>query len=95
MIRTFHDKATAAAFLGRPVRKIPPDLRKRVREKLDLVDSAAVLEDLRAPPANRLEVLSGTRVGQYSIRVNAQWRICFEWRDGDAFEVELVDYHAN
>lgn len=94
MIRTFRDKSTAALFAGKPPRRVPPDLRKRAREKLDLLHSARTLEDLRVPPANRLESLEGRRNGQHSVRVNDQWRICFQWHDGDAFEVELVDYHA-
>lgn len=94
MIRSFRDKATAALFMGRPPRRVPPELRKRAREKLDLIHSAQTLEDLRVPPANRLEPLSGNRVGQYSIRVNDQWRVCFRWEEGEAYDVELVDYHA-
>jgi len=94
MIRSFRDKATAALFMGKPPRRVPPELRKRAREKLDLVHAARTLEDLRVPPASRLERLAGDREGQYSIRVNDQWRICFRWVDGEAYEVELVDYHA-
>lgn len=93
VIRSFRDKATAASFLGRPPRRIPADLRKRAREKLDLLHSARSLEDLRMPPGNRLESLTGIQTGQYSIRVGRQWRLCFRWQDADAFEVELVDHH--
>lgn len=93
MIRSFRDKTTAALFLGRPPRRVPADLRKRAREKLDYLDSARSLEDLRSPPGNRLEALTGARSGQYSIRVGRQWRLCFRWHDGEAFDVELVDYH--
>jgi proteic killer suppression protein len=63
------------------------------RRKLRLIDAAAELRDLKAPPDNRLEALDGDRLGQHSIRINGQWRVCFEWRDGDAYNVEIVDYH--
>ena len=75
-------------------RKVSPaDLAKAARRKLWMLATAKRLEDLRAPPANRLEALSGDRVGQHSIRVNDQWRLCFVWRDGDAYDAEIVDYH--
>lgn len=93
MIRSFKDKATAALFMGLPPKRLPADLRKRAREKLDAVHFAQTLDDLRVPPANRLEKLSGDREDQWSIRINAQWRVCFVWRDGDAWDVEIVDYH--
>jgi toxin HigB-1 len=92
MIRSFKDKRSVAAFAGTyaPVwRSMAPVLRR----KLDMLDAATVLEDLRSPPGNRLERLSGDRAGQWSIRVNGQWRICFVWRDGAADEVQIVDYH--
>ncbi|HYB56373.1 MAG TPA: type II toxin-antitoxin system RelE/ParE family toxin [Alphaproteobacteria bacterium] len=69
-------------------------LALRARSKLRLIDAARLIEDLRLPPGNRLEALKGRRAGQHSIRVNDQWRLCFRWSDGDAMEVELVDYHG-
>lgn len=93
MIRSFADKATAAAFLGLAVKRLPPEIRKRAREKLDMLDAARALDDLRVPPANRLERLAADRAGQWSIRINRQWRVCFRWKKGDAFDVEIVDYH--
>lgn len=93
MIRSFKDKSTAALFAGLALRRLPVEIRKRAREKLDMLHFAVYLEDLRVPPANRLEKLSGDREGQWSIRINAQWRLCFEWRDGEAWNVEIADYH--
>jgi proteic killer suppression protein len=93
MIRSFADKPTAAIFIGQVVRGFPSDIQKRARVKLKMLDAAKDLVDLRNPPGNRLEELKGSRRGQYSIRVNDQWRICFLWKDGEIFEVELVDYH--
>lgn len=92
-IKTFRDKATAALFLGLPVKGLPPELRKRARVKLALLNNAAALEDLRVPPGNRLEALRGDRAGQHSIRVNDQFRLCFVWTGTDAENVEFVDYH--
>lgn len=92
-IKTFKDKATAAAFMGLPVKALPPSIRKRVRTRLAILNRARRLEDLRVPPGNRLEALQGDRNGQYSIRINQQWRVCFVWRAGDVFEVEILDYH--
>ena len=93
MIKTFADRTTAAAFLGNPVKRLPSEVRKRAREKLDMIQAAISLDDLRIPPANRLEKLTGDRRGQWSIRINDQWRICFMWLDGDAYDVEITDYH--
>ncbi len=93
MIKSFADKATAALFQGKRVRTIPPDLQKRARIKLSMIEHAKTLDDLKNPPANRLEALKGDREGQFSIRINQQWRICFVWKDGHAYEVEIVDYH--
>jgi proteic killer suppression protein len=73
-------------------RKLPPDLQQVALRKLRMLNNALTLNDLRIPPANRLEKLSGDRAGQYSIRINDQWRICFEWRDRDAYNVEITDY---
>lgn len=92
-IKSFRDKATAAAFLGLPVKSLPPDIRKRVRVKLELLHRAHMLEDLRIPPGNRLEALQGARAGQHSIRVNDQFRVCFRWTGADAEDVKVVDYH--
>jgi proteic killer suppression protein len=93
MIRTFRDSRTEAAFEGASVPMWHPDLTRRAMRKLHAVDAAASLADLRAMPGNRLEKLRGDRTGQWSIRVNGRWRICFEWIDGHAELVELVDYH--
>lgn len=93
MIRTFADKRTAAVWEGRMPKGFPSDLAKVARRKLRMLASATRLEDLHVPPANRLEALSGDRTGQHSVRVNDQWRLCFVWRDGDADDVEIVDYH--
>ena len=93
MIRTFADKQTAAIFAGYEVRRLPKAIQASARRKLIFVDSAAGLESLRVTPDNRLERLKGDRAGQWSIRVNNQWRICFCWQDGHAWDVEIVDYH--
>lgn len=93
MIKSFADKRTAAVFAGHAVRNLPMQVQRRARAKLLLVDAAVRLEDLRSPPGNNLEALHCDRRGQYSIRINDQWRICFIWRDGEAFGVEITDYH--
>ena len=93
MIRSFASRETERLFQRQPSRKLPHDIQRRARVKLEILDAAERLEDLRIPPSNRLEKLSGDRKNQHSIRNNNQWRICFEWRDGDAYEVEIVDYH--
>lgn len=93
LIKSFHDKRTAALFEGLTPKGIGPDVVKRARMKLDLLDAAATLDFLRSPPGNRLEALERDRTGQHSIRVNDQWRICFIWRDGDAYEAEFCDDH--
>ncbi len=93
MIRSFKSKETAKIFQRAFSRKIPSDIQTAAYRKLAYLNSARILDDLRLPPANRLEKLHGDRAGQYSIRINNQWRICFEWHDGDAYNVEIVDYH--
>jgi len=93
MIKTFANKETSAAFQGLPVKRFPPEIWQRIRSKLQQLHVSALLEDLRIPPGNRLEPLKGDRIGRYSIRINDQWRICFIWQDGNAYEVEIVDYH--
>lgn len=80
-------------FSGLEVRRLPLAVQEAARRKLKLIDAAVSLESLRVPPGNRLESLRGDRLGQWSIRINEQWRICFRWEHGDAFEVEVVDYH--
>jgi proteic killer suppression protein len=93
MITTFGDKATAAIFQGRFVRSLPHHMQVLAHRKLLLIDAAESIHNLRAPPGNRLEALQGRRSGQWSIRVNAQWRICFYFVAGEALNVEIVDYH--
>jgi proteic killer suppression protein len=93
VIRSFADQETEKVFNRRFSRKLPPDIQRNARRKLEILNVAKVLGDLRVPPGNRLEKLVGDRAGQYSIRINQRWRICFEWRRGDAYEVEIVDYH--
>lgn len=93
MIRSFKNKDTEVIFGGRFVKGLDRQIQQRAREKLRYVDAASDLRDLAVPPSNQLEALKGDRKGQYSIRINKQWRICFKWKDGDAFDVEIVDYH--
>lgn len=93
MIKAFKDKETEKVFTGRFSRKLPPDVQRIAERKLIMLHRSANLNDLRIPPSNRLEALKGERVGQYSIRINDQWRICFEWRTDGVYEVEIVDYH--
>ncbi len=93
MIRSFASRETERLFNRQFVRTLPHDLQRKMLAKLELLAAADQLEDLRIPPGNRLERLSGNREGQFSIRVNDQWRICFEWRHNEAYNVEIVDYH--
>ena len=93
MIRSFKDQATEAAFEGEARKGFPADLLKITRRKLQMIAAATVLDDLKVPPGNRLERLKGDRAGQYSIRVNDQYRICFVWTDQGAEQVEFTDYH--
>lgn len=93
MIRTFADKETERVWNGDLSRRLPNQIQSLARRKLRMLDAAQRLDDLRIPPANRLEVLRGKRVGQHSIRINDQWRICFVWHEGQCDEVEIVDYH--
>ena len=92
MIKTFGSKDTESLFEGVRTRRFV-NIEGPARRKLEYLDAAVVLDDLRAPPGNRLEALKGDRAGQHSIRVNDQFRICFRWKDGDAYEVEITDYH--
>jgi len=93
VIKTFKDEPTQKIYQRQPARKLPPDIQQVALRKLRMINNAISLTDLRVPPANRLEKLSGERAGQWSIRVNDPWRICFEWRESDAYHVEIVDYH--
>lgn len=93
MVRSFADTETRKVFQRQRSRRLPPDVQRRAHRKLLLVDAAERLGDLRIPPGNRLERLSGDREGQHSIRINEQWRICFRWERGDAYDVEITDYH--
>jgi len=87
------DKRSQQVYEGKCPKGFPPDLCKRSVVKLDQLQSASILDDLRIPPSNRLETLSGNRVGQHSVRINHQWRLCFVWKDGNAHDVEITDYH--
>lgn len=93
MIKSFACKETEKIWKGEVSRRLPRDIQETARRKLRMVNNAHSLQDLRVPPANRLEALKGDLEGRQSIRVNDQWRICFTWQDGDAYQVEIVDYH--
>ena len=93
MIRSFRCTETAGIFERKPSRRLPQDIQPIALRKLRMIHHATNLNDLRLPPANRLERLHGDRAGQYSVRNNDRWRLCFEWRGADAFNVEIVDYH--
>ena len=93
MIRSFRDKDTEAIWQRRYVKRLSPELSRHAYNKLVLINAAESINDLRVPPGNRLEKLADNRAGQYSIRINDQWRICFTWSTGSADNVEIVDYH--
>ncbi|MBK9232712.1 MAG: type II toxin-antitoxin system RelE/ParE family toxin [Anaerolineae bacterium] len=93
MIESFADEETKKIFTGRASRKLPATIQKTARRKLLYLEDADDLQDLRSPPGNRLELLHGDRAGQYSIRINDQWRICFYWKAGKATQVKIEDYH--
>ena len=93
MIKTFADRRTQELYATGKSKRIPPDVARRAVRKLDYLSVAEQLDDLRVPPGNRLHALEGDRKGQYAISVNDQWRICFRFEDGDAFDVEITDYH--
>jgi toxin HigB-1 len=93
MIKSFRDKETEKIFNRLFSRKLPVTIQHLARLKLVILDAATELDVLRVPPGNRLEALRGDRKGQHSIRINDQWRICFGWKAGDAYNVEIVDYH--
>ena len=93
MIKSFRCEETERIFHGRFSKKLPQDLQRKAARKLNMIHAATRLETLRVPPGNRLEALTGDRAGQHSIRINDQWRICFVWRNGHAYDVEIADYH--
>ena len=93
MIKSFKDKEAERLFTREPSRKLSPEFQRIGLCKLRMLNRAKTFDDLRIPPENRLEALKGDRLGQYSIRINDRWRICFVWEQGDIYEVEIVDYH--
>lgn len=93
MIKSFKNKHTEKLFHRQNVSKVPSEIRQRAYKKLLILDAVIDLDDLRIPPSNHLEALTGDRAGQHSIRVNKKYRICFIWENGNAFDVELIDYH--
>jgi toxin HigB-1 len=93
VIRSFRDKETERIWQGQRSRKFPGDIQERALRKLRQIDASLTVDDLRSPPGNRLEALRGNRAGQWSVRINDQWRICFRWKDGEAHDVEITDYH--
>ena len=93
MIQSFKNAETGKIFNRVRSRKLPADIQQTALRKLRMLNNARTINDLRIPPANRLEKLVGERIGQYSIRINDQWRICFEWKNENAYNVEIVDYH--
>jgi len=93
VIKTFADKHTYEIYITGRSKRFPPDLFRRAIRRLEYINLATCLDDLKEPPSNRLHALKGSRKGQYSISINDQWRICFRFIDGDAYEVEITDYH--
>jgi len=93
VIKTFKDAETQKVYQRERSRKLPSDIQQVALRKLRMINNALNINDLRVPPANRLEKMSGDREGQYSIRINDQWRICFVWKNGNALNVEIADYH--
>ena len=93
MIQSFADSETERFYTGGKSRRVPAEIRKRAAMRLLQLNAVTRIEDLRLPPSNRLEQLHGDRAGQWSMRINDQWRVCFRFKNGDAFDVEIVDYH--
>jgi len=93
VIRNFRDRETETVWAGKRSRRLPGDIQEAALRKLRLLNRSTVLDELRVPPGNRLEALSGNRRGQHSIRINQQWRVCFRWSDGGCDDVEICDYH--
>ena len=94
MIKSFACKETKKIFTGQFSKRLPQDIQRLAARKLVMLDQSISLDDLRIPPANRLETLSGSRAGQHSIRINKQWRICFSWHNDGVHDIEIVDYHC-
>ena len=93
MIISFADSEAENIWSACRSRKLPGDIQSRALMKLGMIDAAETLDDLKNPPSNRLHALSGDRAGQHSVSINTKWRICFRWKDGNAYDVEIVDYH--
>ena len=93
MIKNFKDDETQKIYQRQRSRKLPSDIQQVALRKLRMINNSVTINDLRVPPANRLEKLSGNRAGQWSIRINDQWRVCFRWKGSDALDVEITDYH--
>jgi len=93
VIKSFKDAEAEKIYRRQPSRKLPHDIQQVILRELRMLNNAVSLNDLRIPPANRLEKLAGSRAGQFSIRINDQWRICFEWQEGNVYQIEIVDYH--
>ena len=93
MIRSFRSRETEKVWRGEHSRRLPADIQQIARRNLRMLNNSRDLQDLRIPPNNRLEALHGDRAGQHSIRINDQWRVCFRWHNGDAHDVDIVDYH--
>ena len=93
MIKSFKDSEAELLFSRERSKKIPATIHRVALRKLVMLDAAVTVDDLRVPPGNRLELLKGSRSGQHSIRINDQWRVCFVWRDGHSYHVEIIDYH--
>jgi len=93
VIRSFADKETERIWNGQRSRKLPPDIQNRALTLLKMLNAVASLSDLKSPPGNRLHALTDDRAGQHSVSINKKWRICFVWKDGDAYDVEIIDYH--
>ena len=93
MIKSFKDAETKKITENQRSRRLPGDIQRRAKMRLDRINAAVSLEDLTVPPSHNLEALKGDRKGQHGIRINDQWRVCFKWKDGDAYDVEIVDYH--
>jgi toxin HigB-1 len=93
VIRTFADRATEELYVSGRARRLPPDIVRRARRRLEYIDLATCLDDLKTPPGNRLHQLAGDRAGQYAVAINDQWRVCFAFDGADAYDVEITDYH--